>query len=548
MSTSFQPEFSPQKRVFFSVGRRQFGQVLLATLCLYLNAENTFAQASQSSPAAQASLSINRLSTGRLASEPQSSDHQSSTGQLKVNNDETAPAHALGTQLATQNILQVLSDGPIDYSLPDEKPDLASYIWPIADVLAINLSMWGSSKIAGATFADVTPEMWAENFQTGFQWDDNEFEVNQVGHPYQGGLYFASARVNGLSYWESIPYTMFGSFQWEFFMETEQPSTNDWMTTTWGGVFFGEMLHRLSNRVLDDSTSGSTRFWKEFSALAISPVNGIDRLLSGAAWQDGPAGKQFPLAANLRVGPDGIGLSEGTGWGKTIRAKIRFDYGDPYAKDELDIPFEVFDFAAQINLGKDILGQGFDGTGVLLGSRFRGTHNSHLLAWVLDFEYFTNGTTKLLTRESAGVYQLGEMGTGIGWYGQWRLPAGFSVNTRADGLFVPTGAITSPWVKFEANRSYSYGVGAATKLEMDLRHERWGKLYARANRYLYGIVDGPKGTEHVGLLQLGAYFNAYQGHGLGGSVILYDRESYYSLYPDFQDSFWTGQVQYEVEY
>jgi uncharacterized protein DUF3943 len=437
---------------------------------------------------------------------------------------------------------------PVDYNIGPEARNAGNYLWPLLDTLGINFALWGISYASGAPWAKISPSVWRENLRTGFGWDDNEFEVNQFAHPYQGGMYFSAARVNGLGFWESVPYTMFGSATWEYFAETEQPSTNDWMTTTWGGVMFGECLYRLSNRILDDSTSGSTRFWKEFAAFAVNPINGMDRTLSGQAWQSGPPPVPVPLAINVRAGADGVGLSEGTGWGKTFRARIRFDYGDLYAKPTLRVPFEAFDFAAQLSGSSSIFGQGIDATGVLLGNRFSmGDGNVNLLAWVMDFEYFTNGTTKMLTRDTNGVYQLGEMGTGVGWYGHWGLGAGFSIDSQLHGLVVPTGAITSPYAKYESNRSYSYGVGGAAKAEFNLRHERLGRVYANASRYLYYIVDGAHGVEHLGMLQLGFFANVYGGHGFGATAILYDRTSHYDYYPDLVDSFWSGQVHYEVE-
>jgi hypothetical protein len=441
------------------------------------------------------------------------------------------------------------SQPAVDYSAPAENRTAANYLWPLADVLGINLFLWSIPYTLDVPWAQVNPSYWKENFQSGWQWDDNEFEVNQFAHPYQGGMYFTAARIHGLSFWEAVPYAMFGSFQWEFFMETEQPSTNDWLTTTWGGFLFGESLYRLSNRILDDSTSGGDRFWREFAAFAVNPVNGIDRVISGQAWADGPPGERAPLAVNLRVGADGIGLSEGTGWGKTFRAWIRFDYGDLYSQPAIRTPFEVFNLSAQLSGSSSIFGQGIDGTGVLLGERFfMGASSVNLFAWTLNFEYFTNGTTKILTRDATGVYSLGEMGTGPSWYSQVALGAGFRIDGQAHVLAVPTGAMTSPYAKYEANRSYNYGLGGALKLELNLRHERLGRLYAKANRYLYYIVDGASGTEHVGLLQFGAFANVYGGHGLGATVTRYDRNSYYEDYPNLFDSFWSGQVHYEVEF
>jgi hypothetical protein len=409
--------------------------------------------------------------------------------------------------------------------------------------------LWGFSYASGAPFAKVKPSNWQHNFQSGFQWDDNEFEVNAFAHPYQGGMYFATARVNGLTFWESVPYTMLGSASWEFFAETEQASTNDWSTTTWGGYFFGETLFRLSNNIVDESRSGAGRFFTELAAMAISPINGIDRLISGRAWADGPKTKKFPLLADLRVGPDGLFHPDGGGVGKTLRAWIRFDYGDLYAKPVFDTPFEAFNFETHLSIGDDILGEGFDGMGVLLGKRFSMSENNfNLLAWTLSYEYYTNGTTQMLTRNSEGVYSVSEMGTGLSWYSHWGLGSGFSVDTQGDLLGVPTGSMTSPYAVYEANRSYNFGMGGALKLEANLRHERLGRLYAKMDRYLYYVLDGARGTDQLGTVQLGAYANIYGGHGLGFTATHVDRHSWYDEYPDVAYAFWTGAVHYELEY
>jgi hypothetical protein len=482
----------------------------------------------------------------RLADDPaQASDTSSAPAAPATGADAhpTLSLDALGVQTPG------ISRAPIDYNTSTKARNAGSYLWPLLDVAAVNFSLWSISYLSGAPFAHVTPTIWKENLQTGFQWDDNEFEVNQFAHPYQGGMYFTAARVHGLNFWEAVPYTLFGSLSWEFFAETEQPSTNDWLTTTWGGFMFGESLYRLSNSILDDSTSGSKRFWKEFAALAVNPVNGLDRLFSGQAWADGPPGEQIPLGIDLRLGADGVGLSPGTGWGKTFRAWVRFDYGDLYAKPAISTPFEAFNLSAQLSFSSSIFGQGIDGTGVLLANRFNmGDSSVNLIAWVLSFEYFTNGTTKMLTRDAAGVYSLGEMGTGPAWFGRVTLGSGFTLDSEVDVLAVPTGAMTSPYAKYDANRSYNYGLGGALKAEVNLRHERLGRLYAKVDRYLYYVVDGATGVEHAGVFQLGAYANIYAGHGIGVTATRYDRNSYYDDYPDLFDSFWSGQVHYEVEF
>jgi hypothetical protein len=67
-----------------------------------------------------------------------------------------------------------------------------------------------------------------KNLRTMPVYDKDPFNVNQIGHPYQGSLYYGFARSAGLNFWESAGYTLFGSFLWETAGETTPPSINDY--------------------------------------------------------------------------------------------------------------------------------------------------------------------------------------------------------------------------------------------------------------------------------------------------------------------------------
>ena len=41
--------------------------------------------------------------------------------------------------------------------------------------------------------------------------DKDPFSTNQIGHPYQGSMYYGFARSSGLNYWQSMGYTVAGS-------------------------------------------------------------------------------------------------------------------------------------------------------------------------------------------------------------------------------------------------------------------------------------------------------------------------------------------------
>ena len=103
-----------------------------------------------------------------------------------------------------------------------------------------------ANLIRGQDTAKITPSTWWLNMRRGWEWDLDDFVVNQIGHPYQGNNYFTAGRANGLDFWESSALTAFGSGTWEFFGETNQASLNDLINTTLGGIALGEMFHRTA--------------------------------------------------------------------------------------------------------------------------------------------------------------------------------------------------------------------------------------------------------------------------------------------------------------
>jgi len=60
--------------------------------------------------------------------------------------------------------------------------------------------------------------MWT-NMTFPWQFDQSQFQTNQIGHHYQGFTYFAAGRTNGFNSYESIAFAPLGSVTWDFFSE-----------------------------------------------------------------------------------------------------------------------------------------------------------------------------------------------------------------------------------------------------------------------------------------------------------------------------------------
>jgi hypothetical protein len=92
------------------------------------------------------------------------------------------------------------------------------------------------------------------NLHSSWTVDHDPFRVNQLGHAYQGSVYYDLARSNGFNFWESFGFAFAGSAIWEIAAETTPPSKNDQITTSIGGTFLGESLFRMAHLMLERGT------------------------------------------------------------------------------------------------------------------------------------------------------------------------------------------------------------------------------------------------------------------------------------------------------
>lgn len=122
---------------------------------------------------------------------------------------------------------------------------------------------------------DVSAASIRRNLRRSWVTDSDTFDVNQLGHPYQGSMYHGFARASGLNFWEGFGYAFAGSALWEIAGETTPPSRNDQIHTSVGGSLLGESLFRMANLWLEKGRA--PRFWREVAATAISPPVGFDR-------------------------------------------------------------------------------------------------------------------------------------------------------------------------------------------------------------------------------------------------------------------------------
>jgi hypothetical protein len=174
---------------------------------------------------------------------------------------------------------------------PQDGGSHKSYIVPAVEIVAMDaaVNLAGRLLIDPASF-EVTPGSIRRNLRGPWVVDDDPFQINQFGHPYQGAMYHGIARSNGLGYWPSAAYTVAASALWEVAGETTPPSRNDQIASGIAGSFLGEPLFRIARLLLEraDDRPGA---WRKLGSVLASPPAGINHLLFGD-----PAGSRAPDA------------------------------------------------------------------------------------------------------------------------------------------------------------------------------------------------------------------------------------------------------------
>jgi hypothetical protein len=120
---------------------------------------------------------------------------------------------------------------------------------------------------------------WKENVKAGPVWDEDDFAMNYLAHPYCGGVYYMTARSSGFSIFESFSYSVvMSTFFWEYGIEAfaEIPSTQDLIFTPVIGSVVGEIFFITKKRIMrHDKKVLNSRFLGTTCLFIIDPFNTI---------------------------------------------------------------------------------------------------------------------------------------------------------------------------------------------------------------------------------------------------------------------------------
>lgn len=358
---------------------------------------------------------------------------------------------------------------------PGSSAQARNYLLPALQIGAFQFLLNRfDDRFVGDDFA-VSRHSIRRNLRSSWTTDNDSFVVNQIGHPYQGSVYYGLARSNGLPFWHSFGYAFAGSAVWEIAGETTPPSKNDQITTSIGGSFLGESLFRMSHLLLERG-GGLTPAWRELGAAAISPPLGLNRYLGVAGAKAFESGQpatfaRYQLGASTtRSSNLGPSLARGD---NEAAAEFNLDYGLPGKSGyQYRRPFDYFSFQARAsNRGVESLTT----RGLLVGSaysagdRYRGI-------WGLygSFDYL-----------APQVFRLSSSAVSLGSTGQWRISPSVALQGHASAGIGYTAMGT---IQSSAPRDDRYGLAPQMLLAMRMVLGNEASLDLVARRYLAGSL------------------------------------------------------------
>ncbi len=408
--------------------------------------------------------------------------------------------------------------------LPGEPPKRKSYLIPALEIPIFELTLNGVDRLI---YAAEYKSGWnsTEGHLVRGPWvvDQDDFAVNQIGHPYQGATYYGFARASGLNFWEGLVYSNAGSIIWETAGETSHPSINDQVASGNGGALIGEPLFRMANLVLEGG-DGPPGFWRELGATVLSPPTGLNRLLFGERYTPILKSRNAPIFTQIQAGGalNTTVRDPGSAVGVGRRAAIgefSMSYGLPGQPGYLYLrPFDYFMFEMSglrqnhrnfVNLMT---------RGLLFGEKYE-LGDAYQGVWGLygTFDYY-----------SPQVFRFSTTAASFGSTFQWWMSRKVALQgTALAGIGYGTaGTITLA----DDDKDYHYGATPQGLIALRMIFGKRAMFDSTARGYYITGTGSSRasGSENIGRFNTSFFVRLTGRHAIGINYLLTTREARYS--------------------
>jgi hypothetical protein len=377
----------------------------------------------------------------------------------------------------------------------------------VATIFGTNIGVWGFDRfVSNSDYSRISLQTISDNIKTGFVWDEDMFATNLFAHPYHGGLYFNAARTNGMGFWQSVPFAAGGSLMWEFGMENEPAAINDFLATSIGGACLGEITFRISDLFIDERSVGFERFGREFLSTVVSPINGINRILSGRASRISsnrnnsiarpPA--TFYATVGHRIMADNLKKKQDVV--NTMSYDLGLYYGDPFDIQN-DRPYDAFMLKVSGNFfDNQPLIHRLNALGMLYSQDIskKGSKNHYIFGFFQHFNFYQSNAE--IDHEAIYPYKISEAasaGPGL------LFKRDISQKVKLLGMMhlsaILLGGSQTDHFRTE-KRDYNMGSGFSSKMSWELEFNKKARLYFTSEDYrIYSWIGSkiPNSSEFV---------------------------------------------------
>jgi hypothetical protein len=353
--------------------------------------------------------------------------------------------------------------------------------------------------------------------------ENDPFEINQIGHPYQGSMYHGFARSAGLSYWQSLGYTFAGSAFWEIAGETTRPSKNDQIASGIGGSFLGEALYRMANLLLEGGGPNPGP-WRELGAAAISPPTGFNRHAFGERFKAAFSSHQPVYYSRLQVGFAGTAQDIRGATSRLehseLSADFYLDYGLPGKPGySYERPFDYFSFQLTAATGAEL--ESISTRGMLIGKAYDlGEHYRGIWGLYGSYDYL-----------SPQLFRVSTTALSLGTTAQMWLTHSIALQGT---LLAGVGYAAVGTLRGRGERDYHYGVApqALAGLRLILGDKASFDLVAR-EYYVSGIASSDTGGhDNIVRAEAALTYRFHKRHAFAVKYLLSRRDA---TFPDLGD-------------
>lgn len=419
------------------------------------------------------------------------------------------------------------NDGPTSPNrvLPGEPPKRKNYLIPAVEIPLFQLTLNGYDRLVygEADYGSTLNTGWSHVRKGPWVVDQDEFAINQLGHPYQGSMYYGFARASGLNFWEGLVYSNVGSFFWETYGETTKPSINDQVASGNAGPLIGEPLFRMANLVLEGG-GGPPGFWRELGAAFISPPTGLNRLLFGEKYA--PILKSRNAATFMQI-QAGVGVnskikdpgSAGVIGRNAVAADFAMAYGLPGREGYLYLrPFDYFTFELSGLRERRSDFANMMTRGLLFGDKYE-LGDDYQGVWGLygSFDYYSPQVFRFSTTAAS-------LGSTFEWWLSRKVAlqgtALAGVGYGAAGTIVPQ----------DDEKDFHYGAAPQGLLSLRFLFGTRAMIDATGRGYYVTGLGSSRapGAESIGRLNSSFFVRIFGHHAVGVSYALTSREAKYA--------------------